>query len=48
MPLTPQKAQVQVGANGMGMDTNNWSAERDKAQGPTVQPVMDYDMMDVD
>jgi hypothetical protein len=46
--LPPQMTQTQAGANGMGMDRSGSSVELDGSQGPIIQPVIDYDMMDLD
>jgi hypothetical protein len=46
--LPPQMTQMQAGANGMGMGISGSSVELDGSQGPIIQPVMDYDMMDLD
>ena len=46
--LPPQSTQMQAGANGMGMDISGSSVELDGSQGPIIQPVIDYDMMDLD
>jgi hypothetical protein len=35
-------------SNGMEMDINGSSVELDKSQGPIIQPVINYDMMDLD
>ena len=46
--LPPQMTQMQAGANGMGMGISGSSVELNGSQGPIIQPVIDYDMMDLD
>ena len=46
--LPPQMTQMQAGANGMGTDISGSSVKLDGSHGPIIQPVIDYDMMDLD
>ena len=46
--LPPQTMQMQTGANGMMMNISGSSVEMDGRQGTIIQPVIDYDMMDLD
>ncbi|OCK80220.1 hypothetical protein K432DRAFT_328720 [Lepidopterella palustris CBS 459.81] len=47
-PLPPQMTQMQTGANGIGGNISGSSVELNRSQGPFIQPVADYDMMDLD